>query len=519
MLVVRDKGECGADIDTSVRKQEFSKALDSITNFEDRPSGNSLSTTDRNLPTTGDLPSKPESFNEVVSELVARYRHEWDYYHQVARLCAEQCERGLDELGIQAMVTYRAKKPDRLENKLKQRYSELAPNSVEDITGSLRDLAGVRIAIYFPGDRREVDRFIHEQFEEAQAPTHVEGSKSLDYITRAAGYRATHYRIRLKKDSLCHSQLHYCDSIIEIQVASVLMHAWAEVEHDLAYKPKMGEPSQAELEILHELNCLVHAGEIALERLQKAFADKARNLRREFFHHFELAAYLYTRLRPLREKLLEYPVMGRTDLLFELLRGAGLNRPEAIEHLVHAFDLHTENRPIVDQLIDQLIHEHPELESRYNELICRESASACADGESHGVSLSAYGSHVGLFISRWACLEGFLRRLCDTTGVEPHFSLLRLINDLHHMGLLQDYEVNEVESLRHLRNVIIHGSGKPSLEALESGTERLEKLLDAIRLNGREDVRMILNEVIKGQGFKFLRVGDRDQSKTTTTAG
>jgi ppGpp synthetase/RelA/SpoT-type nucleotidyltranferase len=203
-----------------------------------------------------DMKSKIMSHADFISEFVARYRHEWDYYDQVARLCAEQCERGLDELGIQAMVTHRAKRPDRLEKKLRQRSLEEAYGSVAEISKGIRDLAGVRIALYFPGDRREVDRFIREHFEEAQPATYVEGSKSLDYITRSSGYSATHYRIRLKKDFLYPPQFHYCDSAVEIQVASVFMHAWAEVEHDLAYKPKMGDPSESELDILHELSCM-----------------------------------------------------------------------------------------------------------------------------------------------------------------------------------------------------------------------------------------------------------------------
>ena len=48
------------------------------------------------------------------------------------------------------------------------------------------------------------------------------------------------------------------------------MHAWSEVEHDLAYKPFSGELSEDEHAILDEINGLVLAGEIALERLQKA---------------------------------------------------------------------------------------------------------------------------------------------------------------------------------------------------------------------------------------------------------
>ncbi len=451
------------------------------------------------------LQPNSQSHADVVSEFLDRYRREWDYYDQVARLCAEQCESGLEELGIQAMITFRAKRPNRLEKKLRQRCPEEGYTSIEELATSIRDLAGVRIALYFPGDRREVDRFIREHFDEAQATTYAEGRKSLDYITRSKGYSATHYRIRLKKAFLSPPQSHYCDSLIEIQVASVLMHAWAEVEHDLAYKPVMGEPSEAELDILHELNCLVHAGEIALERLQKAVADKAKSLKRPFAHHFELAAYLYTRLRRLREELPQYPIMGRTDQLFELLRRAGLNRPEAIEHFVLAFDLDTENRPIVEQLIDQVLSDRPDLESLYNDLVCRESCLCTQADASEEGAFSKYGWQVGLFISRWGCLEGFLRRLSDAKAVAPHFSLLRMINTLRDRQLLQDLEVREVEDLRHLRNVIMHGAGRPSPSALQAASDRLNALLSNLRNHERDDVRTIMEDVLRDHGGDLPR--------------
>jgi ppGpp synthetase/RelA/SpoT-type nucleotidyltranferase len=69
---------------------------------------------------------------------------------------------------------------------------------------------------------------------------------------------------------LSDAQKRYAEARAEIQVASVLMHAWSEVNHDLAYKPLQGELSEDEYSILDELNGLVIAGEIALERLQRA---------------------------------------------------------------------------------------------------------------------------------------------------------------------------------------------------------------------------------------------------------
>ena len=54
----------------------------------------------------------------------------------------------------------------------------------------------------------------------------------------------------MREESLDRSQKKYTTARIEIQVASVLMHAWSEVEHDLVYKPLQGTLSDEELAIL-----------------------------------------------------------------------------------------------------------------------------------------------------------------------------------------------------------------------------------------------------------------------------
>lgn len=81
----------------------------------------------------------------------------------------------------------------------------------------------------------------------------------------------------MKEDSLDKSRIKYAPVRLEIQVASVLMHAWSEVEHDLVYKPLQGTLSDEELAILDELNGLVLSGEIALERLQAAGNERIQS--------------------------------------------------------------------------------------------------------------------------------------------------------------------------------------------------------------------------------------------------
>ena len=54
----------------------------------------------------------------------------------------------------------------------------------------------------------------------------------------------------MRDEILNESQKKYESARIEIQVASLIMHAWSEVEHDLIYKPMQGTLSEEELSIL-----------------------------------------------------------------------------------------------------------------------------------------------------------------------------------------------------------------------------------------------------------------------------
>lgn len=93
------------------------------------------------------------------------------------------------------------------------------------------------------------------------------------------------------------------------------MHAWAEVEHDLVYKPLQGKLSEEEYSILDELNGLVLAGEIALERLQRAGERRVATSGRLFDNHYDLAAYLLNRAAPLLTGANPEAIIGRVDVL------------------------------------------------------------------------------------------------------------------------------------------------------------------------------------------------------------
>jgi ppGpp synthetase/RelA/SpoT-type nucleotidyltranferase len=219
--------------------------------------------------------------NIIIEQFVEQYIREYDYYEQSSRLLSRQIELRLQSAGIRAIVTARAKNPSRLKDKIYQRDEKRKNeglkrySSIEDIREDIVDMAGVRIALYFPGDITEIDRLLKENFHRVAHEKKFEANTnqmngSSTYEKRFAGYRAKHYRMELDGAILDSAQKRYAGAKIEVQVASVLMHAWAEVEHDLIYKPLQGNLSEDELAILDEINGMVLAGEIALERLQRA---------------------------------------------------------------------------------------------------------------------------------------------------------------------------------------------------------------------------------------------------------
>jgi ppGpp synthetase/RelA/SpoT-type nucleotidyltranferase len=100
----------------------------------------------------------------LIDDFLVQYLREYDYYDKAAQLCARQCELSLEQSGIRAIVTYRTKRPDRLNTKLQNRKKKKRYRVFDDIYSDIVDLAGVRIALYFPDDRYEVDKIINASF-------------------------------------------------------------------------------------------------------------------------------------------------------------------------------------------------------------------------------------------------------------------------------------------------------------------------------------------------------------------
>lgn len=102
------------------------------------------------------------------------------------------------------------------------------PVPLEDVT----DLAGLRIITYFLDTVSKIDKLISDQFVILE-----KGDKSELLRDEEFGYRSVHYLVQLKPNRTCLPEYQRFRNLkIEIQVRTILQHAWAEIEHDIQYK-------------------------------------------------------------------------------------------------------------------------------------------------------------------------------------------------------------------------------------------------------------------------------------------
>ena len=113
--------------------------------------------------------------------------------------------------------------------------SDIDPNSpkYENPLTGITDLAGVRIITYFPDTLAQVDRMLVDEFEIIEKSN--KGATLLQ--EERFGYQSIHYLVKLKGERARLAEYRNLkDGVVEIQIRTILQHAWAEIEHDIQYK-------------------------------------------------------------------------------------------------------------------------------------------------------------------------------------------------------------------------------------------------------------------------------------------
>lgn len=168
----------------------------------------------------------------------------------------------LSDAGIQIhSITYRVKDYESAIRKLNLKADRY------DSVAELTDLLGVRIVTYFSSDVDKVAEVIQREFE-IDTGNSVDKRESLH--PNEFGYLSLHFVASLSdKRSKFIEYKHYKKMCFELQIRSILQHAWAEIEHDLGYKAKAGLPDAVSRRFFR----LAGALELADEEFERLRAD------------------------------------------------------------------------------------------------------------------------------------------------------------------------------------------------------------------------------------------------------
>ena len=220
---------------------------------------------------------------------------------------------------IKYQISARGKARDSLRKNI-EREKNVETREELLLASCLRDLAGVRILTYFPDDVPVVAKHIASKVQVIRTPIvkyskrsildpnrpneeSVEDRTSVDLVfgnyakgiwrqTNAedierdwkhAGFRSVLFYVDGSKaksrehDLSTESEPDLWKKRVEIQITTIVMHAWSEVEHDLIYKNPYQLPPDPTIDrMVDAVNGLAITNEILLQQLQDTFQRSRR---------------------------------------------------------------------------------------------------------------------------------------------------------------------------------------------------------------------------------------------------
>ena len=161
--------------------------------------------------------------------LLQQYRDLMPRLKELEQQVATMLTDALKRLGIELnTLEHRIKTEQSFAGKLERKGQKY--KDVSDVT----DLVGVRVVTFFTDDVDKVATVVKDLFR-------VDWKNSVDKRKRhdltSFGYNSLHYICRLREGELS-------DISFEIQMRTILQHAWSAMEHDIGYKASVQLPPE-----------------------------------------------------------------------------------------------------------------------------------------------------------------------------------------------------------------------------------------------------------------------------------
>jgi len=173
-----------------------------------------------------------------IGKATSWYEQNQALFKSLAKKVADILKENVEEKQVQYhSVSFRGKSLESFTAKAeREKYT--------DPVNQVKDMAGVRVITYLETDVSSIAEIIDGLFDVDWAnsldQSHLLGSDKL-------GYRSVHYVAKFDKDRCKLPEYKRYEGLpFEIQIRSLLQHAWAEIEHDRNYKFSGKLPTELE---------------------------------------------------------------------------------------------------------------------------------------------------------------------------------------------------------------------------------------------------------------------------------
>jgi ppGpp synthetase/RelA/SpoT-type nucleotidyltranferase len=170
-----------------------------------------------------------------VAGLIREYQERLALYDAFAERASDELALALQQADLRVhSVTARVKQETSLSEKLQR------PEAGYEQLSAVKDIVGVRVITYFAEDAHVAAGILRSRFVVDETYS-VDKSTLLD--PDRFGYVSLHFVAGLGEDILCRpGDERFRGCLAEVQIRSLLQHAWAEIEHDLGYKSAHAVP-------------------------------------------------------------------------------------------------------------------------------------------------------------------------------------------------------------------------------------------------------------------------------------
>lgn len=213
----------------------------------------------------------------VSNEYAEQYASCKDKYNEFGQNLVQALKKFLEDENLSFLrVYYRIKEDSSFLEKIERKQYKNPFDEIEDI-------CGIRIICYYKRDVDAISKILKREFEILENQDKGKLLKDDQF-----GYRSTHFIVKIKDEWTKAPNFRGHNNLkAEIQVRTVLMHSWAEIEHKLAYKNDEQIPTQFKRDFAG-LSALLEIADKEFERLRQNISNYQSEIKKEFEkNHYE----------------------------------------------------------------------------------------------------------------------------------------------------------------------------------------------------------------------------------------